>query len=102
MFVGTQGVSYGDRISGHLKFGDRQVVEQHCQTVPVLMTGDHMTSKICPFCFHLVRLVKELRLVKGWPRMVTINGTIHCDNPDSTVLPSKLDTAAVDEIRMHP
>jgi hypothetical protein len=82
MFVGTQGVCNGSRIGGHLKFGGKRVVEQHLQTVPVLMTGEHMTSKTCPFCFRLVHLVKELRVVNGSEKLVTINGAIQCDNPD--------------------
>jgi hypothetical protein len=47
---------------------------------------------------NLVRLVKELRLVNGSPKMITINGAIQCDISDCTSF--QLETDAMDEIRM--
>ncbi|KAG9071055.1 hypothetical protein KI688_008598 [Linnemannia hyalina] len=82
MFVGTAGIGTGSRIGGHLKYGGKKVVEQHALSVPVLMTDENMTSKVCPFCFAILRLVKELRLVNGVEKLVTINGAVQCENPN--------------------
>ncbi|KAK3808983.1 MAG: hypothetical protein J3R72DRAFT_505748 [Linnemannia gamsii] len=82
MFVGTAGIGTGSRLGGHLKYGGKKVIEKHALSVPVLMTDENMTSKVCPLCFAILRLVKELRLVNGIEKLVTINGAVQCDNPD--------------------
>ncbi|KAF9123262.1 hypothetical protein BGX30_001536 [Mortierella sp. GBA39] len=82
MFVGTAGIGTGSRLGGHLKYGGKKVVEQYALSVPVLMTDENMTSKVCPLCFAILRLVKELGLVSGVEKLVTINGAVQCENPD--------------------
>ncbi|KAG9067605.1 hypothetical protein KI688_012390 [Linnemannia hyalina] len=82
MFVGTAGIGTGSRIGGHLKYGGKKVVERHALSVPVLMTDENMTSKVCSLCFAILRLVKELRLVNEVEKLVTINGAVQCENPN--------------------
>jgi hypothetical protein len=81
LFVGTAGVGTGARLGGHLKYGGGRLLEQHRQTAPVLMTGENMTSKVCPLCFSLVRLSKATREVKGTRKLVSVHGSVECTNP---------------------
>lgn len=81
MFVGTAGVCNGSRIGGHMKYGGGRILEQHRRTALVLMTNEHMTSKVCPLCFALVRLSKARRDVKGESKLVSVHGAVECTNP---------------------
>ncbi|KAG0379404.1 hypothetical protein BGX24_000569 [Mortierella sp. AD032] len=78
----ARGIRTGSRLGGHLKYGGKKVIETYALSVPVLMTDENMTSKVCLLCFAILRLVKELRLVNGIEKLVTINGAVQCDNPD--------------------
>ncbi|KAI8099101.1 uncharacterized protein BX664DRAFT_13109 [Halteromyces radiatus] len=76
--IGDAGTGVGSRIKGHLKYGGkwhRRLCSQHGV---VLVTNEHRTSMICPFCYG--RIVHPRKKKNG--KILTNNGTSNCMNPN--------------------
>jgi hypothetical protein len=77
---GAAGTGAGSRLKGNNRMGGNSIPHRHMRFGPVCKTNEHNSSKTCPFCFELVRLVRAKRQKKGKTRIVRVNGAVECTN----------------------
>jgi hypothetical protein len=80
---GAAGTGNGSRLKGNNRMGGNTIPHKHMRHGPICKTNEHNSSKLCPFCFKLLRLVRARRKdSKGRTRVVRVNGAVECVNPD--------------------